>query len=203
MSARPHTMQAPMKSGFPFDVVRAREAAAYCLDRVPEHARTRFHLLKLLYLAEREAFARSGRPICGGWYVAMKDGPVMSEVYECMKGGADLAYQSEWDPYIASVADFGLQVRDEPPRKRLSRADREILDRVVRDHGQKTWKQLWEFVHSPANVPEYRDPVVRGRKRADIQLGELLSGVGREEAAVEAILADAAALRRHRQLLGS
>ncbi len=37
-------------------------------------------LIKLLYLADREALARWGRPITTDTYVAMKHGPVLSYI---------------------------------------------------------------------------------------------------------------------------
>jgi uncharacterized phage-associated protein len=46
-------------------------------------------LIKLLYLAGREALARWGRPIPTDTYVATKHGPVLSQVLDLITEGPD------------------------------------------------------------------------------------------------------------------
>ena len=53
-----------------FDEEKATDAATYLLGRGGGRM-TRMKLIKLLYIAEREAVARHNRPICGGRYVCM------------------------------------------------------------------------------------------------------------------------------------
>ncbi|MCE9636021.1 MAG: SocA family protein [Planctomycetes bacterium] len=185
--------------GFPFDAVRAAESAAYVLERIPDHARTRFHVLKLLYLAEREALARYDRPICGGWYVSMPNGPVMSDVYSCMKGEATAPQQRAWDERITALSGgYHLQRRESQlPTRRLSRADAGVLDEIVRLHGAKTYAQLWSFVHDAEHVPEYQAP--SGTRKANaIPFDRLLAALGREPHSIRELEAEAAALRRHK-----
>ena len=48
----------------------------------------RIRLLKLLYIADRELLAETGRTITGDRVVAMDHGPVLSQVYDLIKGQA-------------------------------------------------------------------------------------------------------------------
>ena len=43
-------------------------------------------LLKMLYIADRIAFERLEMPITGDCYFSMKYGPVLSQVYDLIKG---------------------------------------------------------------------------------------------------------------------
>jgi uncharacterized phage-associated protein len=42
-------------------------------------------LFKIIYFADQEHLLRFGKPITGDWYVAMKDGPVPSNIYDLVK----------------------------------------------------------------------------------------------------------------------
>jgi uncharacterized phage-associated protein len=43
-------------------------------------------MLKLLYIADRESLRATGRPITGDQMVAMEHGPVLSGVFDLIKG---------------------------------------------------------------------------------------------------------------------
>ena len=43
-------------------------------------------LLKVLYLAEREILADSGKPLTGSRVVAMPRGPVLEDLFQLIKG---------------------------------------------------------------------------------------------------------------------
>src|SRR5580700_367699 len=55
-------------------------------------------LLKLLYIADREAVKETGRPITGGPLMAMERGPVLQEVYDLIRG--QHAAMPFWDRYF-------------------------------------------------------------------------------------------------------
>ena len=42
-------------------------------------------LFKIIYFADQNHLLRFGKPITGDWYVAMKDGPVPSNIYDFVK----------------------------------------------------------------------------------------------------------------------
>ena len=55
-------------------------------------------LLKLLYIADREWLAETGESITGDRVYAMKQGPVLSTLYDLIKGNGTRA--GEWDDFI-------------------------------------------------------------------------------------------------------
>ncbi len=61
-------------------------------------------LIKLLYLADREALARWGRPITTDSYVSMKHGPVLSEVLNLITD--PLSDQTFWARHISEPEHF-------------------------------------------------------------------------------------------------
>lgn len=178
---------------FPFDTIKGREAVARVLAAVPDHARTVFHVLKLLYLAERDALRLYGRPIIGGAYWSLHDGPVLSPVYDIIKGKrnearANVAGAPEWDQYIGRHGAFGLSLISPPPARRLSEADAKIIDDVLARHGSKDFKELWRVVHDPTKVPEYHDP---GKGRSEpIEMSEMLVALGYDAAQIVAAMAE-------------
>src|SRR5262245_9212871 len=63
-----------------FDTMKAIQAAAVLL-RFDDGAMDYLRLLKLLYIADREALRETGRPISYSRTIAMDNGPLSSEVY--------------------------------------------------------------------------------------------------------------------------
>jgi Protein of unknown function (DUF4065) len=58
-------------------------------------------LLKLLYISDREMIAESLSPITGDRVVAMNHGPVLSQIYDLIKGQS--AKSGEWLDYVSTV----------------------------------------------------------------------------------------------------
>ena len=71
---------------FRFDFEKALQAAAELLRHEPHQQMGRVRLMKLLYIADREALKEVGRPITCDSVVAMKHGPVLSRLYDIIKG---------------------------------------------------------------------------------------------------------------------
>ena len=82
---------------FRFHFERALQASAYLL-RLDGKRMGYLRLLKLLYIADREWLAETGESITGDRAYAMKYGPVLSNIYDLIKGNGSRA--GEWDDYI-------------------------------------------------------------------------------------------------------
>src|SRR5258708_26416900 len=94
---------------FKFNEQKAVQAAA----RLIQHSGGEMNymaLMKLLYLTDREALLRFGRPITGDKVVAMKHGPVLSRVYDLV-AHKRVALQSEWHKFIPRPARDVYTVR--------------------------------------------------------------------------------------------
>lgn len=109
-------------------------------------------LLKLLYMADREAFAESGIPISNDSYVSMDNGPVLSQTYNLIKDGGRFWSESISAPF----GDYEIELTKSPTRnKKLSRAEERILIRVFEQFGHKNRWDIVDFAHT---LPEWRDP---------------------------------------------
>ena len=63
-------------------------------------------LLKLLYLAEREALLKWGESMSGDKFVSMLHGPVMSSTFDLIQGGGSI-----WNRFIVSEANYKISVK--------------------------------------------------------------------------------------------
>jgi uncharacterized phage-associated protein len=68
---------------FEFNLDKGIEAILYIAQKVDDPT---FHRIsKIMYFADRKHLEKYGRFICGDSYVAMKHGPVPSEIYDILK----------------------------------------------------------------------------------------------------------------------
>jgi uncharacterized phage-associated protein len=67
-----------------FNEAKATQAAARLL-KLRGGSMSYIKLMKLLYLADREALIRWGRPITTDRYVSMDNGPVLSRIYNLIR----------------------------------------------------------------------------------------------------------------------
>jgi len=181
---------------FRFDPAKAAEAAALLL-RLHGGPMGRMRLLKLLYLAEREALKRSNRPICGGLYVSMPHGPVMSEVYDLIRGQA-WGESAVWNARIVAADERDLMLRGEIDPDSLSDADIAVLKDTFRRFKHMTDGQIYRFVHDPAKVPEYRDPE---GSSAPIPAAHVLEAVGKTAPEIVTIAEEVRVENRQADLL--
>lgn len=120
---------------------------------------TKFKIGKLIFLGDFIHTAKHGRPIVGGRYCAMPNGPVPSEVLDLLSGlmsgdiapefwatGIETAFQLSGDPYPTFVP------KARPNMSLLSDSDVEILDEVIAQFGNWNFQKLVEFTHS---LPAY------------------------------------------------
>jgi uncharacterized phage-associated protein len=112
----------------------------------------KYQVVKLLYLADREHFNRFGRPITQEQYFALPYGPVASNAMDLMEMDARaLARAGVADLPFGLVKD-GALVRLGPPKREIdremfSRTDLQILEAVVAEYGDRTFKELFEATH--------------------------------------------------------
>src|ERR1700712_384885 len=96
-----------------FNEAKATQAAARLL-RNRGGRMSYMKLIKLLYLADREALARWGRPITTDSYVSMKHGPVLSGVLNLITDGEDpAAGQTFWSRHISEPEHFEVSLRED------------------------------------------------------------------------------------------
>ncbi len=160
---------------FAFKFDKAIQAAAYLLRR--EHPRQQMNymrLLKMLYIADRESIRQTGCPITGDRVVAMKQGPVLSGVYNLIKEEHDRS--SEWSGFIRRKGKFNVWLFSDPGQPNLSRLDAETLERVAMEHHSDTWRSLVKLTHT---FQEWKTNNPGGGSSREIPLKDIVEAVGR------------------------
>lgn len=177
-TSEPFSEWAPIR--FPFNGAKAAEAAAVLLQtaggKMPY-----MRLIKLVYLADRESLHRYGRPIVGGQYVAMKYGPVTSEVLDAIK-------RERSGPWQAMIERQGCDVklRQEPKAALLSEAEISILRETA-----DLFRQLdqWALSYVTHEVlPEWHDP---GQSATEISPEEILRALQKSDEEIEQVREEA------------
>jgi uncharacterized phage-associated protein len=141
-------------------------------------------LLKLLYIADREHLRTAHRPIVGTRTVAMKNGPLHSEVYNLVKG--EHLDDPLWSDHIRKQG-YQIELVKDPGRSELSAAEvRTLTDTFDRYASMGEW-DLVEITHDfPEWLKNYPD------ESADtsciIPFDDLLEAVGLRGGKKQAVL---------------
>ena len=175
---------------FVFDEDKAAEAAAHLLTRAGQPM-TYFKLIKLLYLADREALIRSGYPITGDRMVSMPHGPVLSLVLDKVNLGKSPSIASglsPWFEYVSEPDGYNVSLKKAPPRDgALSDFEIELLGEIFDRYGHLDNWALRDLTHE---LPEYIDP--QG-SMVPIEPEVILHSAGKPDSEIQAIVDDAEA----------
>lgn len=155
---------------FRFNEAKATEAAA-CLLRLRGGRMKYLKLIKLLYIADREALSKWGRPITTDRYVSMREGPVTSNVYNLIVSEPMPSEQSIWHAHIRTVADWDVELISDPCNDELSQAENNFLTEVFKNYGHRN---RWDLVQETHKFPEWKDP---GTSSTPITYREILRAV--------------------------
>lgn len=162
---------------FQLDERKATEAASLLLHRWGGE-RDFFSLVKVLYICEREHLRRFGRPICGDAYVSMKNGPVMSHVYNFIKNDI-YDHSDHWSARIRKEGKHNVRLTTPFERAALSQAEAETLDSVFEKYGALGPWELEKLTHTFA---EWKHP---GKSCLPIEPEDILRAVGKTDAELE------------------
>jgi uncharacterized phage-associated protein len=172
-----------------FNEVKATQAAARLL-RNRGGRMSYMKLIKLLYLADREALGRWGRPITNDTYVSMDKGPVLSHVLDRINEGPSPTDPSFWAQHIVPVGNYEVELNEDPDGDALSEAEDDVLDEVFRKHGNLTRWKIVELVHA---LPEWKDPEGGA---VPIYYSDILRALNKNPTEIEAIESELAELSR-------
>ncbi len=153
-----------------FNERKATQAAAHML-RLCGGRMSYMKLIKLLYLADRAALLRWGRPITTDRYVSMDRGPVLSRVLDLATDGGDPGTPSIWASTITEPSNYEVQLREGAGDDELSDAEAELLDNVFAEYGKLS---RWDLVKLTHQLPEWLR-----KYRLDLRLRHLRRGKSR------------------------
>lgn len=149
LSQREAVVSAEPQFRFRFD--RALQAAAYLLNLAPDRELRHVHLLKMLYIADREYLAKFGEMITGDRVCAMQYGPVLTSILDLIKGKGKRA--DDWARHIQTLPkSHKVRLLHDPQNGSLCRASRELLDDVFRRFGNL---KPFEVVRLTHEFPEW------------------------------------------------
>ncbi len=163
-----------------FNERKATQAAAHLL-KLRGDQMSYMKLIKLLYLADRAALLRWGRPITTDSYVAMDRGPVLSRVLDLATNEDVPGRKSVWAQHISEPEHYAVRLVTDPGEDELSAAEVDLLDEVFQQHGAKT---RWELVDLTHKLPEWKNP--QGGAIA-IQYRDILKAGGKTEIEIAAV----------------
>lgn len=140
---------------FKFDQEKAISAIKVVLKNLD--GKCNFHkLFKILYFAEQKHLATYGRPIFGDIYIAMKDGPVPSTVYDfikIIKGGSiyyDPSLQEKFSKFF-NVDEHWVTIKDnEVDLDIFSESELESLSESISENKLLTFQTLADKSHDLA-----------------------------------------------------
>jgi uncharacterized phage-associated protein len=167
----------------PFNEAKATQAAAYLL-KLRGGRMSYMKLIKLLYLVDREALIRWGRPVTTDRYVSMDRGPVLSNVLDLISQGPAPGTESVWDRYISEPSGYEVGLRREAPTDELSPAEISLIEEIFRKYGHMS---RWELVDRVHELPEWQDPEGGA---IPIRYADILKASGKSPDEIEAILAE-------------
>ena len=179
---------------FPFNAVRATQAAAWLVSKAGGKM-SHIKLSKLLYIADREALRRWGRPIIGGNYSSMEHGPVISPVVDCLRTPEERGDRDNWDRYLRRQG-HSILLLDDPGRGQLHEAAIRLLDEIFAQCKNLT---KWEVRDRTHQFPEYSNP---GKSSKPIDIENLLKAVEKSDEEIEVLAADSKHLRQVTKLIG-
>lgn len=136
---------------------KAAQIAAWFLERSKDQSMEVMKLVKLMYLADRQAMEAYGFPLTGDRPVSMQHGPVLSQTYDYINGGLDSGPDG-WDCWISDREGRRLSLADRKDfdLDELSPADERVLAAIWEKFGSMTSSQLRNFTHD--RCPEWVDP---------------------------------------------
>lgn len=167
-----------------FDEEKATHAAAFLTAKFGGQVNY-MKLLKLLYLADRDAFKKWGRPIVGGPYVGMDNGPLSSPAYDAVKASSGGSGFPLWTSVFRKEG-YDLQMLRKIECDALSDVETELLCGILDRFGAMDQWQLVLYTHQ--NCEEWVDP--QG-SRLFIKEREILERVGLSTEQIETCEKDA------------
>lgn len=160
---------------------KAAQVAALLL-RLRGGKMSKIKLMKLLYIAEREALISWRRPIVFDRYVSMNKGPVLSKTLNIMNGDEGEPV-GPWDEAISRPdSDFKVEVKSDPGTDSLSEAEVALVKDVYERYGNIYRWDLAELTH---DFPEWIDPK---DSSIPISYSDILGGAGKTDLEIAAIL---------------
>ena len=141
------------------DERKATQIAAFFLKESNNYIPDFIKLVKLMYLADREALLELGYTLTKGTHYSLPKGPIVSEVYDWLKGTLVGEF---WNQHIKRSGKYGVSLERNPGIGLLAESHIRLLQRIQKEHGNKS---TWQLVKDVEALPEHREPIGRRKRR--------------------------------------
>ncbi|MBF0631089.1 MAG: SocA family protein [Magnetococcales bacterium] len=141
-----------------FNEIKTAQVAMLFLGKTQEGRMSHLKLMKLMYLADREAVFRTGLPITWDHPVSMPHGPVLSMTLDLMNGNVS-SPPGGWEDLISAKENNEISARvafDARFLTKLSEAEIDVLEFVWGRFGRMGKWEIRDWTHE--NCPEWEDP---------------------------------------------
>lgn len=163
-----------------FDERRATETAVKFL-KLRGGRMSYLKLIKFMYLLDREALLRWGRPVTTDRYVSMDNGPVVSRIYGLIREEPAPGTDPVWRQYISAPINYEVALIAEPENEELSRAEELLIEGIFTKYGKLSrWDLVklshelaaWQDPKGSAIAIEYRD-ILRAGNKTDSEIAAI------------------------------
>jgi uncharacterized phage-associated protein len=157
------------------------QMAAYLLNRnggPMKHVK----LMKLMYLADREAMDRFWFPISDDEYYSMRMGPVLSMTLDLMSGNEGSEDQEEWGEWVSPLTKFYVDSQREfadADLEELAPEEIAVMRKVSAKFGSLSMEDIVKYTHT---LQEWTDP---GYGRLPIALRSIFEALGKPGAEID------------------
>jgi hypothetical protein len=182
------------------DAEKLMQAVGYILKKY-KYRLNYTKLIKLLYLADKEAFRESNQSISGDSYACMKSGPVLSGLYDLVKGKYPAALvQLAWNTRYSTDGYDLIANFDRLPEKKLSPFEKRVMDRTDASFHKKPYYYMINYVHNPRICPEWKEP---GNTSTPLRVEDILKSVGRTDEEIDWVMAEEEAFGEEDKIFAS
>lgn len=166
-----------------FSEERVTQMAAYLLIKNSGQI-AYIKLLKLLYLAERNAMAKWGSSMSGDRFVSMPHGPVLSQTYDLIRNHS--SEPTFWQQWIQDERDYEVSLNESislDDLDELSRSELRILDDVFSEFGHMEKFEIVDYTHdhcaewvnpNGSSFPIKPESILRAVGKNDEQIAQLV-----------------------------
>jgi len=130
---------------FRFRFDRSLQAAAYLL-KLAGGEEYYLHILRMLYIADREYLLKYGQMITGDRVIATKNGLILSNTYDLIRGHSENS--DKWACHIQTLPKrYKIRLIDDPGDGDLCRASEAVLDDVYAQYGKMHRSHLRDLIY--------------------------------------------------------
>jgi len=115
---------------------------------------SRSKLIKALYFADKRQLLRTGKTITGDEPVSMQHGPVLSRIYDLIKGGTP---NPTWHAALRNSGSVEVVLVSDPGTDLLTPKELEVLQSSFETVRGMDFRQLRAYCHDPSVCPELEE----------------------------------------------